>query len=448
VTVQTFDADWVRPRPDAGELRRDAVLAGALALGTGLSVLLYTVGEVYKNPAPWWATALFLVFSTAPLAYRRRYPLLVAVIVAAAYMLGMIARVPELLFGSINLFVALYSAGAWGQHRGRAMLVRGCIIVAMFLWLFLDLGIRFANPELLDELIPGDAPIQSAVAISVLNVIINLLYFGAAYFFGDRAWASARDRAELEHRNAELAEQRATLAEQAVVLERVRIARELHDVVAHHVAVMGVQAGAARRVLRADPDGAERSLVAVEASARQAVDDLQRMLGTLRAGPLEQPAAAPSTEGLERLPDLVQEARSSGRAVTFTSIGEPRPAPATVATALYRVAQEAITNSIKHAGSDTRIDVRLRFLDEMIELEVTDTGGRPDAPAHGSNLGLVGMRERVAAVGGTLHTGPRTRGGFVVRAAVPVAAVPIGAVPAEATPAASPFGVAPSGERA
>jgi signal transduction histidine kinase len=422
VTGQTFDADWARPRPDADGFRRDVLIAGALALGTGLSVLLYVIGEVFEHPAPWWATALFIVASTAPLAFRRRYPLLVALIVAAAYMLGMIARVPELLFGSINLFVAIYSAGAWAQHRGRALLVRGGIIVAMFLWLFLDLGIRFANPELLDELIPGDAPIQSAVALSVLNVMINLLYFGAAYFFGDRAWASARDRAELEHRNRELAQQRAALADQAVVLERVRIARELHDVVAHHVAVMGVQAGAARRVLRADPDGAERSLIAVEASARQAVDELQRMLGTLRAGPLEQPAAAPSTDGLERIPELVEEARGSGRSISFSSVGDPRPTPATVASALYRVAQEAITNSIKHAGRDTRIDVRVRYLDETIELEVTDTGGRPDGPTQGSNLGLVGMRERVGAVGGTLHTGPRTRGGFVVRAAVPVGA--------------------------
>ncbi|MFC0680427.1 sensor histidine kinase [Lysobacter korlensis] len=420
MTGQTFDADWARPRPDPEQLRRDVLLAGALALGTALSLTLYTIGEVYERPAPWWASVSFVVFSTAPLAFRRRSPLLVAVIIAAAFMLGMIARVPELLFGSINLFVAIYSAGAWARHRGRAMLVRGGIILAMFLWLFLDLGIRFANPELLDELIPGDAPIQSAVALSLINVLINLLYFGAAYFFGDRAWASARDRAELEHRNAELAEQRAALAEQAVVLERIRIARELHDVVAHHVAVMGVQAGAARRVLRADPDGAERSLVAVEASARQAVDELQRMLGTLRSGPLEQPASAPSTEGLERLPELVDEAGSSGRSISFSSIGDPRPTPATVASALYRVAQEAITNSLKHAGRDTTIDVRLRFLDETIELEVTDTGGRPDEPAQGSNLGLVGMRERMAAVGGTLHTGTRARGGFVVRAAVPV----------------------------
>jgi signal transduction histidine kinase len=420
VTVQPFDADWVRPRPDAAGLRRDALVAVSLAIGTTLTVLLYTIAELYENPAPWWACALFVAFTALPLAYRRRYPLLVAVVVAAAFMLGMIARVPELFFANITLFVAVYSAGAWAADRGRSRLVRGGIIVAMFLWLFLDLGIRFANPPLLDELIPGDAPIQSAVALSLINVLINLLYFGAAYFFGDRAWASARDRAELEHRNAELAEQRAALAEQAVMLERIRIARELHDVVAHHVAVMGVQAGAARRVLRADPAGAERSMVAVEASARQAVDELQRMLGTLRAGPLEQSDTAPSTEGLERLPGLVDEARGSARTISFERIGDPRPTPATVATALYRVAQEAITNSIKHAGRDTRIDVRLRYLDDTIEVEVTDTGGRPDTPAQGSNLGLVGMRERVAAVGGTLHTGPRVRGGFVVRAAVPV----------------------------
>jgi signal transduction histidine kinase len=420
VATQTFDSEWVRPRPDANGYRRDTVMAVGVAAGAALSVVLYTMAEYYDQPAPWWVSALYVVFTALPLAFRRRYPLVVAVVVAAAFMLAMIAHVPELFFANITLFVAIYSAGAWARNRRLAVLVRGAIIVAMFLWLFLDLGIRFSNPKLLEELTPGDTPIQAAVAFSLLNVLINLLYFGAAYFFGDRAWISARDRAELTHRNDELAAQRAALAEQAVILERVRIARELHDVVAHHVSVMGVQAGAARRVLRADPDATERALVAVESSARQAVDELQRMLGTLRSDPTEGTADAPSTHGLDRLPELVEEARRSGRSIEFQRVGEPRATPATVAAALYRVAQEAITNSIKHAGSDTEIDVRLRYLETAVELEVTDTGGRPEAPAQGSQLGLVGMAERVSAVGGTLHTGPRTRGGFVVRVAVPL----------------------------
>ncbi|HEY8587970.1 MAG TPA: histidine kinase, partial [Naasia sp.] len=320
-----------------------------------------------------------------------------------------------------------YSLGAWGRNRRASTLLRGAIIAGMLLWLFLDLGIRFANPELLLEYSPQSS-VQSAVAIAIINVFVNLLYFGAAYVFGERAWTSARERAALQARTAELAEERERSARQAVVLERLRIARELHDVVAHHVSVMGVQAGAARRVLPSAPERAVEALSAVEESARRAVDDLQRMLGTLRSDGQEE-ESAPSTLGVDGIPALVEEARKAGRTATLSAFGEPRDVGGTVGNTLYRVAQEAITNSIKHAAPTSALDVRLRWLPGTVELEVSDTGGRPVTPARGAGLGLVGMRERLNAVGGTLDSGPRREGGYLVRAAVPTDE-PAGVLPA------------------
>ncbi|WP_254629986.1 sensor histidine kinase [Curtobacterium sp. Csp2] len=263
------------------------------------------------------------------------------------------------------------------------------------------------------------------MAYSLLNILINVIYFGGAWYAGNRAWASAVAKHELDERTAELAAERERTAAQAVTLERVRIARELHDVVAHHVSLMGVQAGAARRVIDRDPAQATASLGVVEDSARTAVEELRRMLGTLRAddagGPSDGPDSAPSTAGLGRLPELVDAVRTAGHAADLVVVGDERPVPPTVGAVAFRIAQEAVTNVLKHAGPTARADVRLRYLDDGIEVEVADDGHgeRAVRRASGSGLGHVGMRERVAAVGGRVEIGPRARGGYLVRAWLP-----------------------------
>ncbi len=173
------------------------------------------------------------------------------------------------------------------------------------------------------------------------------------------AWTAAVAQHELAQRTVELAAERERSAAQAVALERVRIARELHDVVAHHVSLMGVQAGAARRVLDRDPAQAAASLTVVEGSARTAVEELRRMLGTLRdagADGRDAPTDAPSTEGLARLPELATAASTAGHDTGFSVIGDERPVPPTVAAVTYRIAQEAVTNVLKHAGPGARAD--------------------------------------------------------------------------------------------
>jgi len=394
------------------------------ALSLGSLELYYSIG-FYPDPAPAWLGVLMVLLQSAPLAWRRRYPVSVLIVSAAVFMAVQILNVPEVLFSNIAFFIAMYTAGAWGRQRRLSMVSRLVVIAAMFVWLFSALLAPAFAAGLADRDVVGS--VSPVVAVGLVTILQNLLYFGGAYYFGSRAWIAARERAALEDRTEQLAEERERTAAQAVSLERLRIARELHDVVAHHVSVMGVQAGAARRVLQRDPQQAVESLSAIESSAREAVDELHRMLTTLRddSRPLEtgDQVDGPSTHGVEQLPELIGDARSAGLAAELTIVGDPRPLSPLVSITVYRVVQEAVTNAIKHAGASASIDARLRYLDSMVEVEVTDSGGLParGATGQGSGLGIVGMRERLAAVGGTLEAGPRARGGYLVRADIPTA---------------------------
>ncbi|MEY2847816.1 MAG: hypothetical protein RI885_481 [Actinomycetota bacterium] len=415
------DAPWVRPPPDRSGYRHDATLAVVVAAGMTVSALLHAIGGFPSQPAPLWVSALCVAAITLPLIARRRYPATVALVVAVTFVVSQLLSVPELLICNIALFIALYSLGAWSASRRRANVVRALIVVGMFAWIAIAFTIRASDTSALGSL-PGGAT-TSFVALGAIQVITNALYFGGAWYFGDRAWAAARERAVLAARTTELAREREITSQQAISLERVRIARELHDVVAHHVSVMGLQAGAARRVLAVDPGRAASALGAIEDSARSAVDELHRLLVTLRDdGSDPHTDDPPSVTGIEHLPALLRDTESAGVTARFTIIGSARAVPATVDATVYRVVQEALTNTLKHTGAGAVVDMRLRYLDDEIEIEVTDDGrGRGARPSGSGGLGLVGMGERVSAVGGRLESGPRSRGGFLVRANLPAA---------------------------
>ena len=373
--------------------------------------------EPTLHPAPAWVSAIMIVAVTAPLAWRRRYPEVVAVVVSVAFFLTPTLRVPEALFGSISLFIAIYSVGAWSRNRRAATVTRILIIIGMFVWIGVQLVLTVDDPNSM----PGysrSGVFSAFASFAVINVLTNLLYFGGAYYFGSTAYRSARERAELEDRTAELAAERERSAQQAVALDRVRIARELHDVVAHHVSVMGVQAGAARRVIQTDPAQASASLSTIEESARTAVDELHRLLTTLRDSDSDDASTSSSTRGLDQLDDLVEESTAAGVPATLQIVGKPRPVTALVGFTVYRVTQEALTNVRKHAGARATVDVRLRYLPDGIELEVADTGVGRGLNLAGTGHGHVGMRERLAAVGGKLEVGPQQRGGYLVRARI------------------------------
>lgn len=337
-----------------------------------------------------------------PLAARRRFPLTVLVTVCAAFIAFRVLQVPEGTVSSVALFLALYTAGAHSVHPARDWVRGAAILVSMGLvvWALLS-----QVPE------PG----ISVVALALFSVGINIAFFVAAWLLGDLSRIRRQNEKELARRAEQLAAEREERARRAVLDERVRIARELHDVVAHHVSVMGIQAAAARKVMSSAPEVAARALERVEEAGRQAVAELQRAVGILReggdaAGHLPQPTLA----DLDR---LVAQVREAGLPVELHRVGSPRPLPASVELSAYRIVQEALTNTLKHAG-EVATRVLLTHTQEGLEVEVVDEGRTRGRGGEGGR-GLLGMRERVAMLGGSLQAGPLPGGGFRVHARLP-----------------------------
>lgn len=422
---ELLGARWVRPLPPRAR-RFDAGLAAALLALAAVTVPVFVLSQttVAARP-PLWATATWALAITVPLALRRRFPASVACVVAAAFLLGQATGYPERLVSQISLFTALYTAGAWGGHRRRSIVVRAGVITAVLAWL--------ATVLVMDSARGGAGGSEPYAAVLSLSVLQTLLFLAGAVALGESSRLSARRLAALQLRTRELVAERerttAQAAAQAVSAERVRIARELHDVVAHHVSAMGVQAAAARRVMATSPVRASQALATVEASARSAVHETHRVLVALRSdgeGVTDAASGAPSALGVDQLPALVAQAEGAGTPTTLTVHGPPSPLPATTGLTLYRLAQEALTNARKHAGPGARVDVRLRYLPGAVEVEVEDHDGLPPtAPAGPEGLGQLGMRERVAAVGGRFEAGPAPRG-YRVRAVLPLRPAPGG----------------------
>ncbi|MGB3733296.1 sensor histidine kinase [Microbacterium sp.] len=405
--------------PTERDLRQDLLLAGVLLVSGIISAGLSTVAGVYgKQQAPmWWALVAVLAVS-APLAVRRRRPAVVAIFIALVMFTSITLHVPEIYVTNVALFIGLYTAGAWMNDRRRAMLVRVGIIAAMFIWLIIVMyGDALKEADKADM---AAGLLSPHVAIMMIQLLLNALYFGGAYYFGERSWQAAAQRDALEQRTRELEAAREVTAAQAVALDRVRIARELHDVVAHHVSVMGVQAGAARLVVEQDPAQAGRMLAGIEDASRDAIRDFRQLLETLRS-PGDDLDDAPSTFELADIAQLAQASRDAGLPTEYTVIGEPVPVPSTVGVNLYRIAQEALTNARRHAGMGATADVRVRYAPAAVELEVVNTGRAVGVLRPG--LGQLGMRERALASGGTIELDPRPQGGFRVRASVPLKTV-------------------------
>lgn len=406
--------------PTDRDRRQDVLLAVVMLVGGVISAALSTIAGVYgDDQAPMWWALLVVVGISAPLIVRRRHPAQVAIVIALVMFVGVTLRVPELYAVNIAMFVALYTVGAWMNDRRRAFFVRAGIILGMFVWLII---VMYRNA--IDEASEADVAagfFSPFVAFMMINLLINVLYFGGAYYFGERSWHAAAQRFALEERTRELEAQREITAAQAVALDRLRIARELHDVVAHHVSVMGVQAGAARLMIDRDPAEATRLLAGVEQASRDAIGDFRQLLEALRQ-PGDDGSHEPASVGPSDIGRLAQESRDAGLPTDFTVIGDPVPVPSTVGVNLYRIAQEALTNARRHAGTGAAADVRLRWDPDAVQLEIVNTGRTVGVLRPG--LGQLGMRERALASGGEIELQPRPQGGFRVRVTIPTQADP------------------------
>jgi signal transduction histidine kinase len=262
--------------------------------------------------------------------------------------------------------------------------------------------------------VTADTPGRQTSA--TFGAIIALVLTVGIWGLGAYAQTQRRYRRELQERAASAEREREQLARIAVHEERASIARELHDIVAHSVSVMLVGVRGARDVLRTSPEAADDTLARVERSGEQSLAELRRILALLREP--EQPAESRPQPSLAELSELVASYRAAGLPVRLEVTGEPMPLPSGVELSVYRIVQEALTNALKHSDP-TNVTVTLAFRDARLELEVVDDGTTTlDAATTGQ--GLVGMRERVALLGGELETGPRHGGGFRVAARLPV----------------------------
>jgi signal transduction histidine kinase len=385
-------ADPVRARPWAV----DAVLA--LGLFVGETVLLALAPPAVRPDS--WALGMAASAACAvPIALRR-----VAPRVAAGLAVATLAGPALLEVGpftqSAAFLILTYTAAA-------RLSVRPAVLTGLALWLPV-LAVNLGVPRAARE--AGLSP----AFLALYNLLVALVAFFAGRAVHNRR---ASTRALEERARAAEANQRA-LAEQAVADERRRIARELHDVVAHHVSVMGVLATGARRVLPRRPEAADEALTTIENTSRTTLRELRRLLDVLRTE--AEPAAELEPQpGLAGIQTLVEQVREAGLPVRLTVDGAAGGLDPGVALTVYRIAQEALTNALKHAGP-AHAEVRLRFGVFWLTVEVVDDGRGPRPGRTTLGHGLVGMRERVSLYGGTLRTGPRPGGGYRVYAKIPV----------------------------
>ncbi|MEW2285316.1 sensor histidine kinase [Streptomyces sp. NPDC047841] len=268
----------------------------------------------------------------------------------------------------------------------------------------------------------ADSSLLGQAAIAVFQTVP----FALAWVLGDSMRTRRAYFAQLEERAARLEKEREAQAKVAVAAERARIARELHDVVAHNVSVMVVQADGAAYVMDTAPDQARKALETISSTGRQALAEMRRLLGVLRTGEHQESGEYVPQPDVEQIDDLIEQCRSSGLPVDFKVEGTPRPLPSGVELTAYRIVQEALTNTRKHGGPHAGASVRLVYFDDGLGLLVEDDGkGAPhelyeEGGADGQGHGLIGMRERVGMVGGTLDAGPRPGGGFRISALLPL----------------------------
>ncbi|MEV4873952.1 sensor histidine kinase [Streptomyces syringium] len=269
---------------------------------------------------------------------------------------------------------------------------------------------------------------EGSLASEVIQTVFLTVPFVLAWVLGDSIRTRRAYWAQLEERAARLEKEREQQSRMAVVAERARIARELHDVVAHNVSVMVVQADGAAYVLDASPEQAKQALETISGTGRQALAEMRRLLGVLRTDEGGEGGEYVPQPDVEQIGDLVEQVRNAGLPVDFRIEGSPRPLPSGVELTAYRIVQEALTNTRKHGGPDAAASVRLTYFDDGLGLLVEDDGRGAqhelyeEGGADGMGHGMIGMRERVGMVGGTLDAGPRAGGGFRISVLLPIRA--------------------------
>jgi len=381
-TVRPVDGGWW------DRLRRvdPRIWDGLLALGmVVVGVLAFALRDRRPDEPPAALGFALVVVAASSLAWRRRAPLTVATIVSAAVATAsLLGYWPEFV---ALLWIAVYSAAAYTE---RDRLIRVLLPVALLTSVAISVGERWDR------------------GLNWVEILSDLVVtFGVPFLLGRITF----------NRRRRIVREREVATREAVAAERAAIARELHDVVAHHMSVMVVQAGAARAVGARDPAATAEALRQIEASGRTGLAEMRRLLAVLKAE--EDGNGRAPQPGLARLGELLDAMRASGLPVGAVVEGTPRPLSPGVDLSAYRIVQEALTNALRHAGGASA-RVVVRYEPDAVQLEIGDDGpGPPEESEASGGHGLIGMRERVQLFGGEFVAGPRPGGGFLVHARLP-----------------------------
>jgi signal transduction histidine kinase len=382
---------WMKAHPMVG----DTLLAALIALFD----LLIFISRVFVAPSeapppePWFITLPVILGVVAPIVFRRKYPIIAAYVTLG---FGIAHTLLEIGVSSmITTCIALYTLVAYVSRRSALLYVAVNEVVALVQT-------------------PWQYPEQWIPTLIVVNLSLAF-----SWALGEFVGARRAYHAELEQRLRLLETERDQQARIAVAEERARIARELHDVVAHAVSVMVVQADGAAYAVKSQPELAERAVKTISSTGREALTELRRLLGVLRSE--DNGGERTPQPGTQSLSELAGRVRAVGLPVQLDIVGNVDDLPAGVGLGVYRIVQEALTNSLKHAGPGTSATVRVARVGDRVDLSIVDNGRRTTGSLVGvsGGNGLIGMRERALVFGGTLEAGPRSGGGWQVTATLP-----------------------------
>ncbi len=371
---------------------------GMFVLSLGSVVVWESVAESDVRSVDFFGYVL-IGAQTLPLIWRRRVPLTTLSIIVVAFIIDRGMNYP----GSWALFgisFAIYTIGAQLEPR-RSLLLGGITLDVVLGWTAVGIFVYDVEP---------------------FALVAEIAVLGFPLIIGRETYQRQQRLLELEARAIRAEHEREQRAAEAVVSERARIARELHDVVAHEITVMTIQSAGARRVLDIDSHQAGEAMKAAEAAGHRALTEMRRLLGMLRT---TDPKATAPQPGLDSLGSLVEQMNSAGLQTELTIHGDERALPLGVDLNVYRIIQESLTNTLKHGGPDSQAAISVTYADRSLSVEVSDDGrGAAASPetANGAGQGLVGMQERIALLEGSLTTGPRPGGGYRVVAQIPIPA--------------------------
>ncbi len=375
----------------------DALLAiGMFVLSLGSVVVWHTDTDPVLRPLDAWGY-LLMASQTLPLIWRRRFPVWVLSVIVVAFMFDRAANYPG-SWAFFGISFAIYTVGTQLPPR-RSLLVGSIALDVVLLWTTVGIFVLDVEP---------------------FSLVSEIAVLGFPLLIGRETYHRQQRMVELQRRAIQAEHEREQQAIDAVNRERIRIARELHDVVAHEITVMTIQSSGARRILNEEPERAQAAMESAEAAGHRALTEIRRLLGMLRT---TDPRATDPQPGLASLDDLVEQMNQAGLPTTLEINGEIRTLPLGIDLNAYRIIQESLTNTLKHGGPGVHAEIIVTYNDEALHVDVRDDGRGAATwqnEAKGPGQGLVGMHERAALLDGALNAGPRPGGGYRVSVKIPI----------------------------